>query len=89
MKITITCNNVAHEIDENTKIEFVSNPKRAGKNAHARYAKYESAKTLKQYFELNAGKFAMPDLKYDTAHHFLKIFVDGKNVNEKVAEKAA
>ena len=62
------------------KIECVPNPKRVGSKAHARYAIYGAAKTVKEYLDLGGLK---ADMKYDFQHQFLILkeqIVNGKVV---------
>ena len=79
-------NNV--KIDENTRFEYVTNPKRVGFKAHARYANYQSATNIEEYTELTEteAKYASPDLRYDEEHGFLKLF-DAEDVQLNPTEE--
>lgn len=59
-------------VKPNTRIEFkvTQNPKRAGSQAHARFAEYMQATTVEEYFQLGAVR---ADLKYDVEHGFIEI----------------
>ena len=58
--------------DNDTIIRMIANPKRAGSQAHARYEKYQNAKTVGEYFELNDTKQARADFKHDLSKGFIK-----------------
>jgi len=55
-----------------TKVTFTvkGNPKREGSKAHARFAKYMSARTVEEYMELGGTK---GDLKYDQEKEFIAV----------------
>ena len=74
----------AWKVDETTKVEYVTNPKRAGFKAHARYEEYQRCTTIGEYLELCTDKYSRPDLRYDEDHGYLKIYDDeGNHINEK------
>lgn len=58
-------------VDEDTELVYVPNPKRPGGTAFERYERYWNARTLREYFDLNPGGFALPDLRYDHQHGFV------------------
>lgn len=71
------------KLEEGYTIEYVTNPKRPGFKAHARYELYCGATTLEEYLETADKKFAKADLRYDEEHGYLKIFdEDGNWINE-------
>jgi len=70
-----------YRVDENVVMEYVTNPKRPGFKAHARYAAYSSCTTIAEYMELCADKYGRPDLRYDEEHGHLKLFVNGEQIN--------
>ena len=59
------------KVDRETELTYVPNPKRPGGAAHERYERYWNARTLREYFDLNPGGFALPDLRYDHQHGFV------------------
>jgi len=65
------------KISDESKCEYVDNPKRQNSAAGKRYAIYQVAKTVGEYFKLfdeNDSlnrKFALPDLRHDTAKGFV------------------
>lgn len=66
------------KIESTESISYVANPKRAGKNAHARYEQYQEASTLEEYFAIveaaeTKKAVAMADLRYDLNKGYLKI----------------
>ena len=75
------------KVDDTMTIEFVSNPKRPGFKAHARYELYGVATTIAEFFEIvNENellkKYGRADLRYDEEHGHLKIFnEDGEQIN--------
>ncbi len=69
MKININGN----ELNENTKINYKTNPKRPGFKSHERYEIYQVAKTIGEYLELNEKKYQNPDLRYDMDKGYLII----------------
>ena len=44
----------AVEIDDDTQIKYISNPKRRGCASWERYERYQIAETVGEYLELNA-----------------------------------
>ena len=86
----------AVKVDETTVFEYVSNPKRAGFKAHARYERYQAATTLEEYNEIMSSdedkKYAKPDLRYDEDNGHLKLYnTDGDliSIAKAKAEKTA
>ncbi len=76
----------AVKITDDCSIEFISNPKRPGFKAHARYENYMVATTIAEYMELCEGeiKYAKPDLRYDEEHGYLKVMnAEGEQINLK------
>ncbi len=70
------------KIEDDMKIEFVSNPKRKGFKSFERYEKYQTSTTLNEYFELNEKRYSKPDLRYDEEKGYLKIFDEnGTQIN--------
>jgi len=65
------------KISDESKCEYVANPKRQNSEAGKRYAIYQVAKTVSEYFELFEEndslnrKFALPDLRHDTSKGFV------------------
>lgn len=63
-------------VDERTRLEYISNPKKVGSMAYDRYEEYQYALNIDEYREVqskhNEGKSANPDLKYDHGRGFLK-----------------
>jgi hypothetical protein len=59
-------------VSSNAKISFRvrSNPKREGSKAHARFASYMKAKTVREYLDSDGTK---ADLKYDWEKGFIDI----------------
>lgn len=73
-----------YEVDENTVIKFVKNPKRQGFKSYDRYEKYQNSETLGEYFETVEKKYSFADLKYDENKGFLQIFdLENNQVNIK------
>lgn len=71
--MTLVVNGV--KVTDDTKLEYVSNPKRAGFKAHARYEEYSFAQTLAEYLDMSDPKYAKADLAYDHSKGHLQ-FVD-------------
>ena len=61
------------KVTDQTKIKYVTNPKRPNSRAWERYEKYQTAKTIAEYLKLNDGKFAKADLRHDLGKEFLTI----------------
>lgn len=76
-----------HKVNEETTLEFVPNPKRPGFKAHARYAAYQEATTIEEFFKIaeegGFRKYATADLRYDEEHGHLKLFRDGEQINAR------
>lgn len=69
----------ATKVDDTTRFEYVSNPKRPGFKAHARYEAYQSSTSLVEYratCEEIGSKAINADLRYDEEHGFLKLYND-------------
>ena len=70
------------KVDETMKMEYISNPKRIGFKAHARYEEYMSCESIEEYMEMCDVRYARPDLRYDEEHGFLRIYdADGELLN--------
>jgi hypothetical protein len=69
------------KVNEDTEIEFVSNPKRPTFKSHARYEDYQVATTIGEYFEIADKKYAKADLRYDEEHGHLTITHDDEIIN--------
>ena len=69
------------KVNEDTVIEFVSNPKRPKFKSHARYEEYQAATTVGEYFEVADKKYAKADLRYDEEHGHLIITMDEEQIN--------
>ena len=61
------------KVESATTISYVSNPKRFGKKAWARYEEYQVATTIGEYMEMAESKYATADLRYDHMKGFLVI----------------
>lgn len=72
------------KLNDNTRISFVSNPKRPNSMAHARYESYQDSTTFGEYLELNEGKYSMADARHDLNKGFL--IIDDENIDEDVDE---
>lgn len=73
------------KIDENTRFEYKTNPKRQGFKAHARYEAYQTATNIEEYKEICediGSTCGNADLKYDEEKGFLALYsdVDGEEV---------
>ncbi len=69
-------------IEDDMKIEFVSNPKRPGFKAHTRYEEYQKSTNLVEYFDTAEKKYSKADLRFDEEKGFLKIFdAEGTQIN--------
>ena len=53
-----------------TLLVYVSNPKRKGSKAHARYESYAAATSVQEALDLGAVR---ADLKYDAEHGYLML----------------
>lgn len=76
----------AVKVEDDYTIEYSANPKRPTSKAYARYTAYSKATNIKDYLDIclegGTKKFARPDLRYDEAHGFLKVFnLDGECIN--------
>jgi len=70
------------KVSSDDVLEYKSNPKREGSNAHGRYSAYEEATTLDEYFEMAPEKkFARADLRFDWEHGHLT--VNGEKYEEE------
>ena len=65
------------KVNDDTAIEFKSNPKRVGKLAWTRYEEYQKSTTIGEYMEITKEdwmiKYRLADLRYDLEHKFLTI----------------
>jgi len=68
------------DYNDDSKVTFnqKKNPKRDGSKAHARFARYMSAKNVAEYFKLGGS---VADLKYDFDKSFIE--VEGNSRSEK------
>ena len=71
------------------RITYIPNPKRPGSMAHARYEKYQKAKTFGQYLKLNQGEYAMPDARWDLERGFLIILREKTFASDRKPLKGA
>ena len=69
------------KVTSDDALEYKANPKRENSKAHARYAAYETAETLAEYFELSEKKYARADLRFDWEHGHLAI--NGERYSEE------
>ena len=63
-------------VNDDTAITCVPNPKREGCAAWERYNGYESAVTVGEYLKVNAGKHALPDLRWDHEKGFVEFMIE-------------
>ncbi len=69
-------------IEDESKIEFKSNPKRPGFKAFERYEEYQKSTTLTEYLAVAEKKYSKADLRFDEEKGFLKIFdSEGNQIN--------